>query len=63
MVIAENACIETSALVAVVWYTYRNKRMLKISSIIGAIVEQTTAYFICIVVLHVYLQVYIVMHV
>jgi hypothetical protein len=56
-VFAENACIETSPFAVVVWYTYRNKRTVKISSLIRAIVEQATAYFILIVVMQMYIQV------
>lgn len=55
----KNTCIEISAFAVVVWYTYRDKNMLKFSSLVRTIVKQATIYFIIIVAVQIYLQVFL----
>ena len=55
----KDACIETSAFAVVIWYTYRDQNMLRFSALVRTIVKQATIYFIVIVAVQIYLQVYL----
>ena len=48
--------IEVSAMIVVVWYTYRNRSTLKYSALLRTIVTQATVYFLVIVAAQIYLQ-------
>lgn len=47
---------EVSAIIVVVWCTYRNKSALKYSALVRTIVTQATVYFLVIVAAQIYLQ-------
>jgi hypothetical protein len=40
----------------VVWYTYRNKNMLKVSALVRTIAAEATIYFTVIVAVQIYTQ-------
>lgn len=48
--------IEISAICTVVWYTYRNKRTLKLSALARVLVTEATVYFLVMVAAQIYIQ-------
>ena len=54
--IHEESRIEVSAFAIIVWYTYRNREMLKFMALVRTIVQQAGIWFIGIIVAHIYIQ-------
>ena len=52
----KGASIEVSAFTIVVWYTYRNRSMLKLMVLVRTIVTQASIWFIGIIIAHIYIQ-------
>ena len=59
MLFMTNAYTEISAFAVVVWYVYHDKHMLEFSALVRTIVKQATIYFIVIVAVQIYLQVFL----
>ena len=48
--------LELSAFLVIVRYTYRNKRMLKFSALVRAIVAEASMYFLAMIAMQIYVQ-------
>lgn len=48
--------LELSAFLVIVRYTYRNKRMLKFSALVRAIVAEASIYFLAMIAMQIYVQ-------
>lgn len=54
LLLTQNVLVELSAFIVIVWYTYRNRGMLKFSALIRTIAREATIYFLVMVVVQTY---------
>ena len=57
ILLTENPHAEISAILTVIWYTYRNKGSLKFSALARVIMTEATIYFIIMLAAQIYIQV------
>ena len=48
--------LELSAFLAILWYTYRDQKMLKFSGLIRTLVGEATIYFLAMIAMQIYVQ-------
>ena len=48
--------VDISAILVIVWYTYRNKRTRKLSAVAHVLVAESTIYFLVMVAAQIYIQ-------
>jgi len=55
--LTEDSYVDTSAILTVIWYTYRNKGSLKFSALARVIIAEATIYFIIMLAAQIYIQI------
>lgn len=56
MLFTRGTFIEISVFVAIVWYTYHDKRLMNFLALAGAIITQASIYFPVIIEIQIYLR-------